>query len=193
MYAGCSVLHLGIISGQFDTIQLLLNSQQVDKNRHDHHMSTPLHYAIQKQNWDVVNLMMYYKAVDWNAKGFGNNTPLQMLVMYQTESEEFFDIFERFLDSEKVEVNDVNRSGQSALHVAAAAKSFYAGEECMAFRVAKLLLECLRTRYDLEDEAGKTALHVVMENEYASDEIKQDFIEEYSKRHPYPLGDWVKS
>ncbi|XP_077870339.1 uncharacterized protein LOC144363589 [Saccoglossus kowalevskii] len=112
-YMGRTPLHEACQAGDFETVQYLLESGNVNPNVPDLRGSTPFHYACGNGNKDIVQYFLQKDNVRADIQDCNGRTPL-LVALYKKHTEMAFMMIEKYIDKVNISAEDI--LGFTALH-----------------------------------------------------------------------------
>ncbi|KAH8886363.1 ankyrin, partial [Thozetella sp. PMI_491] len=151
VYLGQNVLMMAIEYGQLSIAQLLLATGQIQINATDYQGRTALFYTAGPEGtWEITKWLLSVPGVQANALDLFGTTPFfQAVINGNTRS------VSAFLNTEEVDVNHKNSTGETALMVAAISSNTPDGASA---ELIALLLQSSRIDVNAKDARGRTLL-----------------------------------
>lgn len=107
---GNKLLNIAVLTGDVSVLDALIQKGH-DINHTNKNGISPLHSALTSSRWEVAKLLLE-KGANVDAKSlYDDNTPLQMIIEYAP-----LEVIKSLIDH-KVDINHINRHGDTALHI----------------------------------------------------------------------------
>ncbi|XP_078037848.1 uncharacterized protein LOC144470502 [Augochlora pura] len=146
---GRTILHVAVISNNFDMVKYLVNERKMDLTVKDKFCMTALHMASSCGNLEIVKFLANEKSVDLFARGTFGMTPL-----HTAANSGHLDIVRFLVDEKHMDVELKDDCGMTVLQTAANSGNL---------EMVKYLVEEKNADLEAKDEYNLTVLHTAAE------------------------------